>query len=386
MRKSRNIPLLLAISCLQGMVFYGAVSTLYREAAGINIFEIAIIESISLAVSLAMEVPWGVIADRIGYRRSLIICNVLFLVTKIIFWLASGFWLFLIERILLSVVYAGVSGIETSMLYLSCDKDEAQHVFGLHRAFLIIGKLFSALVYTLFLTGSYRLSAFATVVTYGLAAVISLPLVEVKDPNPTKKKPLAAFGEAVSQLRTERALLPLLLCGTLFTQMYQYVGIFLNQLQYVRCGMSDRLIGVVYMLVSVAALSSAFSQRLTRTAGEKRTGLLLLLGCGASCAAMAVTENAWITIAAMLLLCLLHSLFMPLSTMLENRLVTMEDRATALSVNSLFKDGVAVFISLIMGRVADASLPASLALGCGMCLLAAGMLSLSLRLQQRRAG
>ena len=85
MRK-KNIVLLCLITFLQGMVFYAAVATLYRQAAGLSVFAITAIEGISVGLSLLLEVPWGRIADRIGYRRTLIVCNALFVVTKIIFW------------------------------------------------------------------------------------------------------------------------------------------------------------------------------------------------------------------------------------------------------------------------------------------------------------
>ncbi len=37
--QKKNIVLLCAITFLQGMVFYAAVATLYRQAAGLDIFE-----------------------------------------------------------------------------------------------------------------------------------------------------------------------------------------------------------------------------------------------------------------------------------------------------------------------------------------------------------
>ena len=57
--KKRNIYLLYAISLLQGMIFYGPVATLYRQAAGISVFQITLIESISVALMILLEVPWG---------------------------------------------------------------------------------------------------------------------------------------------------------------------------------------------------------------------------------------------------------------------------------------------------------------------------------------
>ena len=72
MENKRNIRLMYAIALLQGMVFYRPIATLYRQAAGVSVFQITLIESISLALALALEVPWGILADRIGYRRSMI--------------------------------------------------------------------------------------------------------------------------------------------------------------------------------------------------------------------------------------------------------------------------------------------------------------------------
>lgn len=44
----RNIYLMYAIAFLQGMVFYGPVATLYRQSYGVSVFQITLIEGISL--------------------------------------------------------------------------------------------------------------------------------------------------------------------------------------------------------------------------------------------------------------------------------------------------------------------------------------------------
>ena len=96
------------------MVFYGPIATLYRQAQGVTVFQITLIESISLALCIALEVPWGVVADRIGYRKTMVFCCGLYFVSKILFWQATDFWWFLAERILLSVVIAGMSGVDST--------------------------------------------------------------------------------------------------------------------------------------------------------------------------------------------------------------------------------------------------------------------------------
>ena len=83
--KSHNVPLLCAVTFLQGMVFYAAVATLYRQAAGLSVFQITFLEGVSTALALALEIPWGRLADRLGYKTTMVVCNVLFFLSKIIF-------------------------------------------------------------------------------------------------------------------------------------------------------------------------------------------------------------------------------------------------------------------------------------------------------------
>lgn len=74
----------------------------------------------------------GVLADKIGYRNTMIVCNILYLLSKIIFWRADGFGMFLMERILLGITIAGLSGVDSSILYLSAGEADAQKVFGIY--------------------------------------------------------------------------------------------------------------------------------------------------------------------------------------------------------------------------------------------------------------
>ena len=53
----RNLYFMHAISFFQGMVFYSSIATLYRQAAGISVFQITVIESVSLVLSFVFEIP-----------------------------------------------------------------------------------------------------------------------------------------------------------------------------------------------------------------------------------------------------------------------------------------------------------------------------------------
>ena len=74
---------------------------------GVTVFEITLIESVSMLLCILLEIPWGMVADRIGYKKTMVLSNLIFFASKLIFWQATSFAGFLAERILLS--FAAVS-------------------------------------------------------------------------------------------------------------------------------------------------------------------------------------------------------------------------------------------------------------------------------------
>lgn len=369
MESKRNLRLMYAIALLQGMVFYGPVSTLYRQAAGVSVFQITLIESISLALALALEVPWGILADRIGYRRSMILCCGLYFLSKIVFWQADGFGGFLAERLMLSVVCAGLSGLDVSILYLSCPEEESHRVFGVYNNLGMAGLLSASVVYAVFVGEDYRLAGLLTVFSYGAAAVLALFLREVR-PSQTRsaRGQLADFRRLLGQLLHSPALLCLVLAAAFLNEAHQTITTFLNQLQYTRAGLSASAIAFIYLGMTLLGLVGGLSARLTDRLGERRTGTMLLALAALACLTLALTRGPVFSVAAILLLRVCHSLFTPLQTTLQNRQVRTGDRATALSLNALLMDLVAVFTNLVFGRAADFFLPLAMGFGCALCL------------------
>lgn len=369
----RNIYLLYAMTFLQGMVFYGAISTLYRQAQGVTIFQITLIESISYALCIALEVPWGVVADRIGYKRTMVICCWLYFLSKIIFWQASDFGSFLAERVLLSVVIAGLSGVDTSILYLCAGPENSQHVFGVYESLGMAGLLTASAVYTLFVGENYRLAALLTVFSYGAAALLSLGLTEVH-PAPAQAKERESFAATLRSTLTTPGLLVFLLAVGLLTEVHQTVTVFLNQLQYERCGMDSTAIGAVYIAATLLGLCGVWSAAFTRRTGARRAAVLFCLVPALACAVLVATDRAALSVGGIWLLQLSNSLFQPFQTQLQNRQVRTRNRATALSIHAMIIDGVAIVGNLAFGALAQWDLRLAFGFGAAAGLAALGLL------------
>ena len=320
------------IALLHGMVFYGPISALYRQAHGLTISQITVMEGISLALCIFLEVPWGMAADRIGYKKTFGICCWIYLVSKIVFWQAQGIGWFLAERIMLSVVTAGISGVDASILYLSSREGTSQKVFGIYAGMQMAGLLAASCIFAVFVGDDYALSGLLTVFSYGAAALLSCGLVEVK-PKAVQRERQKAEKEPVRaglrRILGNKSILLFLIASALLSETHQTITVFLNQLQYEKCGLD----------------SSAM----------------------ASCLILGRTEHALPSVSGILLLRMSNTFFVPFQMELQNRQISTSDRATALSAHAMVMDGVAVVTNLAFGFLAERGLPLAFFFGMGIC-------------------
>ena len=382
---NRNLRIMLVMSLLQGMVFYAPIATLYRRAAGLTVFEITLIESVCMVVSMGLEVPWGVAAERLGYRKTMILCCTVYFVSKLVFWRAESFAGFLLERLLLAVVLAGMSGVDESILYASCGEGQAHRAFGWYSALGTAGMLTASALYTLVIGPDYRMAALWTAAAYGAAALLSLGLQEVRRPAARETRALTDFRACLQKMWHIRGLFPLALAGALMGESVHTITVFFSQLQYTRCGWGDAMMGVAYTICTAIGLCGAASAGCAQHLGRRRMGLVMTGLSAVLCLVLAGTESGGLSLGCMAALCLASALYAPLSSALQNSLITLESRATALSVSALMSDSAAALMNVVLGRAADASLPLALCVGGGACLMAMALFAYaSLRMPRRR--
>lgn len=359
----RNTALFFAVYFLEGLCFYAPVATLYRQAAGLTLAQMGFIESVSVALMLLLELPWGRVADRLGHRRFIVLSTALYALSKVIFWRAEGFGDFLLERVILAVALAGLSGCDAAYLYACGDPSEGQRRFGLWGAVQTAGLVTAGVCSTLFFGENYRAAAGWTVVTYGLAALLTLFLTDPPEETPARaeRPPLrAALGWSLAHA-------PLLIGAALFTETVQFVAVFLSQLQYRRSGIPLRWFGLLYVLTTLAALAGVRSHRLTGGLG-KRGGTLLLMGGGAAlCLLLALLPLPGASVLGVMGLRAAGALFEPLSLDLQNAAAPPGGAAVQLSCNAMVMELTAAALNPAFGAAADLGTGWALLLGAAAC-------------------
>jgi MFS family permease len=349
-----------AIVFLQGFVFYGPIATLYRQARGILMYDIFIIESVSWILMILFEIPWGWFADRFGYKKTIIISNFIFFISKIIFFKAYSFEAFLLERIFLSIALSGLSGCDIALLYSSTEEEKTEKIFGRYNAFSTGGFLVASFLTTFMISSpidkiSMDRTSFLTIIPYGMAVVISLFIKDIEINKQTKPKLRKSLKTALKN----KQIILLVLSVALAREVVQSITVFLNQAQYIRSGINVKYFGVLLVVAQIVRLVCAKSYRLSNKFGMRRSIYSLYIIMTINCIFLIFTSNPILSIVCIILISVSMSLVEPMFMDIENKSITTGDRATILSIYAMVGDVSAALVNPVIGKAADVSLIAS---------------------------
>ena len=187
-------------------------------------------------------------------------------------------------------------------------------------------------------------------------------MTEVR-PAPAERAAREPFRATLRASLAAPGLAALLVASGLLAEVHQTVTVFLNQLQYERCGMTSTAIGAVYIVTSLLGLCGAFSARFTGAAGPRRAVRLLCLAPALGCLVLMATDRAALSVGCVWLLRVSDSLFQPYRLRLQNAMVRTGNRATALSIHAMVVDTVSIVTNLAFGALAEWDLRAALGFG-----------------------
>lgn len=369
MNKKRNVYLMYAIIFLQGFVFYGSVATVYRQGRGISLYDIFLIESISWILMILLEVPWGWFADRFGYKNTLIISNIMYFISKVIFWQAHSFVMFLLERVFISIALSGLSGCDSALLYSSVEEDESEKVFGEYSAFGTAGFFIASVASSFIVKISVDLTALLTIFPYALAAILSFFLVEVHG----EKEEKTGIKQSFKEMFMNKKIILFIVSLSLVTEVNQTVTVFLNQAQYSRSGIDIKYFGILLAFIQLMGLGAARSYKITEKFGKKKVVLVLYSIMALSCVSLIFTANAAISIFCIMMVSVAIALMNPIALDIENKTISGNDRATMLSLYAIVGDVVSAVINPVLGKAADKSLQFSFGLCAVLCVVSIGL-------------
>ena len=103
---SRNLRLFYLFRLLATSYLYVPIFMLFQEGRGLSFFERLALGGLYAGVIVAVEIPTGVLADRIGRRRSMLLGALMMVASCLVAFAARGFGLFALAECLAPVSMA----------------------------------------------------------------------------------------------------------------------------------------------------------------------------------------------------------------------------------------------------------------------------------------
>ncbi len=184
----KNIKVMKIISLFNGLVFFAPVALLVRTQRGITTSEFFILQAILSVGIFLFEIPSGYMADRIGYRKTLIISQVFLFLARVLLWIANHFVWFLLEAVVEAVAFSLSSGTLEAAIYCETPQQYGEETAKISN-YGTISFIISTLLYSpIFLWFGLDGLLIATVISSFFGMVTIFFLQEKKDCKFVRKK------------------------------------------------------------------------------------------------------------------------------------------------------------------------------------------------------
>ena len=357
---SRNVRYLYLQIFFHSLIFAYVIERLFALERGITVQMVVYCEIIYSAVTVALELPSGVLADRFG-RKALLVFGAAFTVLEfLVLPFAHGFLLFGVSAFVAAVGGASTSGAWNALLYDSLRADgragEFEKILGRVRAVDFTASLLAGLLGAMLARhNGYAFVYWLSVASTSVALVAACALREPpKSSAAEETEPglRAITGIALRFFREQPDVFRIVLQAAIIASCVNYVDEFWqNYLNDIAFPLA--LFGVVSALGSlVRTPGGLLAPWLLRRVGH-RAALRLssaLAACGTLWAALA--QSAW-GIAGMAVAYFAVELMGPVSAGYVHHRAAPAARATIESAGSMLQRGIATGVGLLFGFVTD---------------------------------
>ncbi|MFI1980348.1 MFS transporter [Streptomyces wedmorensis] len=333
----------------------------YQRRSGLGDAEIFRIQSLYYLAFCFLEVPTGLIADRVGARRCLRLGAAVMIVANVLPAVRPDHTGFLVHFLLLAAARSLVSGAGSAYLYEALDGHGARERYaqaeGTARALGLAAKIvcwpFVGLVSAVATSAPYWLTALSAGVS--LVCVLALPPLPRpgapggKDPV-NREGPFAVLRGAARVFAGSRALGPLMLQGVAVFTLARICQVNLFQPLLIDKDVPVADHGLVLSAMTLAEAVTAARPVLVRRRMGDSTAVFSLTVVMAGALAAAAWANGAVTAVLLCLFAAAAGFCYPVQRQLINGAIPATPyRATLLSVESIVDRGVCALAALATG-------------------------------------
>jgi MFS family permease len=362
-----------------------AILTVYfRQDIGMSLREIFLLQGAFGLVMALFEFPSGYLADRIGYRRTLIISSILNAMGWSIYVRADSIEHILLAEIVLGVGISLISGTDSALLYESLQETKQESEFGVWtgrvKFFGQLGEGTAAIVAGLLYAYWHRSPFVLAVLIWVVNLGVAWKLVEPARHRPPLQENWKQIKGMVRHVAVDNLRLRAVVLITIALGMASFVPVWTIQLYATDAGISATWLGLIWAAANYSvAFGSLYSTRISQAIGMQRMLLFCILLIAAGYAGMGLVHTAW-GVGFYFLLTFMRGLNGPTLHHEEQRRIPSSDRAGFVSMRSLIFRCFFLVLGPLVGLNMDrfGQHPVLLVVGAGL-VIAAGAAMMMMR-------
>lgn len=373
----RNIKLDYISTFITNLNMQSCIWVLYLTYCNMTLLQIGLLEGIYHITSMICEIPSGAWADLVGRKRSMLISRVCITISCIIMLFSRNFWGFALSFVIQALGNAFTSGSEEALVYdsLKCiDKeDDFIKVNGRLNMLIEVSQAIATVVGGVLAEYSYVWCYVACVV---IALLSLVPVVFMTEPPILEERTEQLTGMALVKnhfkvsyqvLNNDVRIMKIVVFYSLIFASYALL-FFYSQQYFYDCGYNKIQISIVFLFAGIiSCLGALASDYLYQKLDDKIAFLsAVIIALTMVCYGFNIPILA---IVVFIISNFFNAVLYPVESECLNRLIPSEQRATLISINSMFFSIMMIAMFPIAGMLADVWNLSIVLMGIGIVVL-----------------
>lgn len=338
-----------------------SVWVLYLAYCGLSLAQIGLLEGIYHATSILCEIPSGAVADLLGRKRSMILSRICIGVSCLLMLFSRSFGLFVLSFVIQALGNNFNSGSEEALVYdsMKCIGQEEQYmrVCGRLNVILEVSQGIATVAGGILAEYSWFWCYAACVFIAALSLVPVLLLMEApsgqQEQRATGVRELVVshFRTSFQVMRSDVRILKIVVYYSVIFAAWTLL-FFYSQQYYSELGYDKIRISLILLAVSaVSCLGAVMSDRIYQRFRKKTVFAgTVVIAAAFLCYGF---ENVTVSVIAFSAAGFFNSVLYPVQSDSLNQLIPSGQRATLISVNSLFFSVAMILMFPLAGMLAD---------------------------------
>lgn len=332
------------------LIIIGPIMVLYMLSKGLNYTQILLLQSISAAAVVLLEIPTGALADRFSRKSCLVIGPLLWGITLLIYTFCNSFYLFALGEVIFALGATMKSGSDTALMYDSLGESDRklayQKIEGHAKSYMFYAQAAGSIVAGFLYSRNIHLPLLVSVVFMICASLCGTFFRDPGKKGEHKDGYLALIGKSIRHVARTPQLRALFFFIIVFFAFFRG-GFFLYQPYFKAVELPVMYFGVAFFLFNiVAANASRFSAKIVSM--TKHNTLMFLAGLILVSFFLMWRIRSIPGILAILMQQAARGLYHPVTKKYLNKYIESDRRATTLSVVNMGAGlSAALFLPLV---------------------------------------